>query len=329
MAVATLTDSLIEAKLKETLVPKFNSHEFRLSESKACPRMRVLRVLGYIPADHDLITAGYFERGRIMEEWVARLYTEAYPHRTRRQVEVKTPFGDTGHIDIFFLAERRIVEVKSVGPSVDIPKEEHIWQVQAYLHFFKDASGERKADTAEIVYVREGSLKTNVYPVYYRADVGLRIERELEELHKMAGAQKLPAIPYEADEFPCSFMTRDGEQKCPWFEYCHDHVLDTTIPEKADEALTALIDEYANICIDLKKTAGLEERKKALQAQMAALMGEGTDFTSPKGSVKRTYINGRTTYDMEAAIQCGVVPQEALAPFTKTGAGYWKWTVKR
>ena len=43
----SLTEEVISGRLKDVLLPRFDSAKFRLSETGACPRLRVLRAQGY------------------------------------------------------------------------------------------------------------------------------------------------------------------------------------------------------------------------------------------------------------------------------------------
>ncbi|MBE3576914.1 MAG: hypothetical protein IMX00_04415 [Limnochordales bacterium] len=342
----SVTEELIQNRLRAVLQPKFDRAEFRLSEVGKCPRMRVMRVLGYEeqpPTEED---ARYFERGHIAEAWVVQQYRRTYPRHTRAQMKVHTPYG-TGHIDLWFPGKALIVEVKSVGRwSFDnaIPRDEHIAQVQAYLHFFRDHKGQRRADHAELVYVDMDTLRMRVFPVQYDPTQGEAIEKELEQLTRMANLGQLPPVTYFPDQEPCVTHTPQGVKRCPFWQHCHSETdpFDPLYSGKPDEEALQLIAQYREVKSKLDElekshkqaTEPLRAKVTELQEALDAVYDRlGVDETiAPDGTtVKRTKVPGRLTWDLDSAEKAGVFTSEmkqALLPFAKQTGGYTRWTLK-
>lgn len=346
MICETLTSSVVASRLQEVLESKFDPREWRMSELGSCPRRHVLRVVGYEADAMSEETAAYFERGNIIESWLVQQFREQYPRRVRTQVEVLGP-GCTGHIDLYLATERLIVEVKTANEAAEqfgLPKPEHLYQVQAYLHFGRkhgilyNGRTTRLPDDAraEIVYFLLGrQLRYVVYPVEYSPAVGHEIECNLQALQQMAQRGELPGVPagYSADRYPCSW--RGGEVRCPFYRYCWDGQAETAPAGDAPGA-EQLFRKYA----DTRARYGvLSDQIKAVKQQLDYLEEQLEDVFRArqvdKGAliaggvqISRTPVAGRVTYDIESAALAGAVDLDRLAPWKRIGSGYVRWTVK-
>lgn len=334
--VTTLAEKLVEARLSEVLESKFDSRELRLSESGACPRRRVARALG-LPFDEDTQEdAEYYERGNVNEAWVVQMFREAFPRKCRTQVEVHTPTGEVGHIDLWFPEQALVVEIKSVSLGAkELPRPEHVYQVQAYLHFYRDSKGRRKASKAEIVYIKWGAgLKCEAYPVLYDPEAGAKIEAELKTLHKYIERNELPAIPegYKPEKYPCSWRNRQGIVRCPRWSACWESIEEVpalNAPELADDL--ARYYTIHNHLRELKASQkALESSLAILQQRLAAVFDahQVSEVQAGGYSLKRTHTAGRVSYDLAAAMKANVITPEQLAGFEKVSAGYDTWTIK-
>jgi hypothetical protein len=332
-----ISATLISQRMAEVLTDRFDPREFRLSESGGCPRRRVAKVLG-IPGDEfDETDAAYFERGNILEEWVVSLFRAEFPRRCHYQEEVRTAGGEVGHIDIGLPAERRLVEVKSVSIGAkDLPRREHVRQVQSYLHFCADAKGRRKYDSAELFYVRWGAgIDTEAHVVAYDPAAGRDIENELAALHGYRDRGTMPPIPvgHKPESYPCSWRNRAGVVKCSHWLLCWANVaaippLDA--PEVADDV--ARLAELTGKWDATKRTAeDLEGAVKVIRQRLGAVLSaHGARQLAAAGYVvTRSPVAGRKDYDVAAAIQAGAVGEAVMAPYVKVGAGYDRWNVKR
>jgi hypothetical protein len=309
----------------------FDPAEFRLSETGGCPRYRVAKAAGLAQPDrHD--PDGVLKRGHILGEWVVAEMRRALgagpggpPEIVRREYPVRTPWG-TGHADIVLVRRRHLVEVKSTQDRYldDLPRAEHLAQVQAYLHFLP------RIRTAELLYVVVGKgLVIRSWPVRRRPEIGQSIEAELRLLSAYRDGGVLPPIPeaYAGPSVPpCSF--------CPFRQPCwsgaHDReVPPPELPDLAGPAarLRQIEDLREQSRRDMERYDELRDRER--DTLRAAMEAQGLDAIEAGGvRVRRTLVAGRRTLDAASAVAAGAVAEEVLAPFWKVGKGSERWTVR-
>lgn len=339
-----LTGNIIADRLKEVLESKFEPREWRMSESGACPRKRVLRVLGYEEREPGGEEAAYFERGNILESWLGEQYERLHPGSVLRQVEVMGP-GCMGHIDLYLPEDHLIVEVKTANDAAvryGIPKREHLFQVQAYHHFGRTrgividgrVSLLPEDTSAEIVYFLLGrELRYAVYPIRHNPVIGQDIENNLLALQEMAGRGEVPPTPagYAPDSYPCAWQ--GGHRRCPFYDHCWSEQDCRSADEAPDAA--ALFRDYAAVkrqYLDLScRVKPLKEHLDYLEVQLedvfAARGIKDGALTAEGVQIKRTPVAGRVTYDVETAALAGAVDLRVLEPFKRETRGYTKWTV--
>ncbi len=330
---------ILEKRFAEVLQPKFDPKELRLSEVGACPRMQVLRALGYTGHQNKEV-AGLFESGHVWEEWAVNLlrrrFADGMPGRPGDpQQVVIAPYGAVGHIDFWSPSEKLIVECKCVrigAKSMGLPKKENIKQVQAYLHYFRPDA------RAEILYVfREDPRQSVAYPVRYNPGIGREIEAHLKRLRESIDAGEIPERPYGSPmTFPCFYSTKDYDVYCPFHVKCWEDfqgpevgTLDPEDPEagrKVEEYLAVLAQRK-----DLQEMMNaLDDNKKGMERAIGHYMpaGEEKARLAYGGTIlTRTMVN-TTTYDVKKAIQAGAISAEAVEPFKKPSS-YYRWTVSR
>lgn len=344
----SLTEEVISGRLKDVLLPRFDSAEFRLSETGACPRLRVLRAQGYEEAPNTEEDARYFERGHVAEAWVISQYKRRYPRRTRTQVKVYTPFGDVGHIDLWVPFARKVVEVKSVSRSVFdntslLPREKDMLQVQAYLHFFRerDRYASIRSDNAELAYIDMDTFRVVVYPVKRISWLGCDIYKQLKELHKHVEAGTLPPVTYYPDEEPCLIYTPSGAKRCSFWEHCHiEDDLGLTFIADGPEGFGELASDYMELkreIDDRKKQSEtvIKELEEAL-AKLRERLELGLDrlkadeMNAGPFRVKRTWVDGRASWDVMRAFEAGIIDDNVLSQlsaYKRVGKGYFRFTV--
>ncbi len=322
----TMTDKLFSKRLQEVLEPSFHPGELRLSEVGRCKRAQVLRVLGYEAKEFNETTAGYFEGGNIHEDYVVNLYRKA-EIEIEQQITVPTPYGATGHADID-LPDGTIVEVKYVGKSSfenGIPKDEHIWQVMAYLHFLGRKQG-------ELVYVTSHPLRCRAIPVYYTEEAGQQIEATLSELRECIDTETLPPIEFEPDAYPCSWFDQNERQTCPYFEHCHANTYDLLFPVTAEDAMLDLIQDYVEVKAKIAECEAsvkeLDKRKKDIERLLHEQCNElgSENFDAGAYKLRRVTVKGRQDIDWSAACKTGAIPAEVMDRLTdgyrKDKSGY-------
>ena len=311
---------------------RFDPAEFRLSETGSCPRYRVAKALGLAVPDHD-DPDGVLKRGHVLGDWVVAEIRQAYRMQVpgivrevvRREYPVRTPYG-TGHADIVLLRAHHLIEVKSTQERYlgDLPRAEHLAQVQAYLHFLPWVR------SAELLYVIPArGLLIRSWPVRRAPDIGRGIEAELQLLAGYRAQGLLPPIPeaYAGPSVPpCSF--------CPFREACwsgaHDReVPPPELPDLAGPAarLKQIEDLREQSRRDMERYDELRERERATIRE--AMEAQHLDAIEAGGvRIRRTVVAGRRTLDHQAAIAAGAVPAEALEPFWNVGQPWERWTVR-
>lgn len=342
----------LQARMSER---KFSPTEIRLSESGTCLRKRALRALGFEGRPLSEEDAATFEEGNLMEDFLAKVLEERYPGRVERQVPVpvKSPGLPPceGHVDFLLWEERnlveggldsyrlpRIVECKTVNrhsAAFGLPKEEHILQVQAYMHFGRFGPVGVACNKAEIVYFLKGRrLDWRVFPVIYSPTVGLQIEDDLHTLWTYVKDGDIPSIPdgYAHDAYPCYWRTvsEGTEHYCEMYDHCWDREVETATTLAVQ--VSDLVREYADLRRRhsqlVAEAEEIKERLRPLEEKLAGALGGQSGVLEADGvRVRGTFVRGRITYDVDAAILSGAVSEEALAPFRKEGQGYWRWTV--
>jgi len=348
---------LAEKKLKSLLKSDFDPKDIRLSESgHKCRRLRVLRALGYEPAPVADDVLGLFETGNVWEEWFHGLLREEYPRKTRTQMEVQTPYGATGHMDVWFPkppadlggGRPRFYECKAVREGAKyygLPKDEHLYQVQAYHHFGRKYGikwggqvTKLPDDTvAEIVYIIRETLEVIPYEVEYSPDIGEEIETETRRVRRMIDSQEVPPVELGHAEFPCYYQTKDYEVYCPFYIYCHADAesQDDGALVKAD--LEPKLKEYDQVRGEYsaknKAAQAVKTKKKAVEKELDGLFNAlGTDaVVAGDLKVHRTLIKGRIYPDVDKALKMGRIDLKtynAIMEVSNKGSDYYRWYVK-
>ncbi|MFP4041484.1 MAG: hypothetical protein ACLFT6_01855 [Bacteroidales bacterium] len=349
--MTTIAEKALDDRFKEVMQSDFDPTQFRLSNTGKCRRMRMMKVLGYEAEEIDESTAQTFERGNLLENWFVNQLVKKYPRKTRKQVEVHTPFGDTGHMDIWFPNPPEkaptIIEVKSVHEKgrYYLPNEDHINQVQAYMHFFTDNKGNRRSNRAEIIYIFFGrKLESDPYVIEYDPEKGKEIEEELKTLHRWKEEQFVPDIPdgMSPDQYPCFWTTSDGNQgNCPYYHHCwggEQSGKHEDIPVFDDDpTLEELLDKYQSIKSEYsnanKKVRAIKKKKKKMEKAIDKNLDiRDTDAAIVKDTrIKRSKVSGRTYWKPKKALKQGLIDEETLKKIEKVSDksnGYFRYYIK-
>lgn len=348
-----ITQQALQDRFDEVKESDFDPTNFRLSNTGKCQRMRMLKVLGYESNEINDSTAQTFERGNLLEDWLVSQIVNKYPRKTRREQEVFTPCGDVGHMDVWFPNPEdkpaTIIEVKSVHENTkyfSLPKEDHVNQVQSYMHFFTDSNGNRRANRAEIIYIFFGrKLETETYEVVYDPDKGEEIEKELNLLHSWKKSEYVPDIPEDKspDSFPCFWTTKDGEVgTCSFYQHCwsgdpegeHENipVFDN------DETMKDLIRKYNDISETYlqinKNLRNIKSKKKELEEAINTNLDIRDTDAAVVGDIriKRSKVGGRTYWKPERALKQGLIDEETLEKIRQASDqsdGYTRFYTKK
>ncbi len=352
--LVTLVDNLLRDLLKDGLprnlilrIPdgtRFDPREIRLSEAGGCPRRRAAAHAGLVePEETTEWNGGYFLRGRLAEMVIRTAFASRFPSRCRYEVPVHHPWG-TGHADLWFPAEKLLLEIKSAttdasGGTPDLPRAWHLAQLQAYLHFLRDPAGHRRTEHAILCYILLGQrVSWRMFPVLYRPEVGAQIESTLTDIHRRATNGTALDAPQHPDASaygpPCVLRSAHGDfTRCPLWDHCWTGIKrDETI--EADPELSALITEYAALYREKKAAEAEAEQadrlmktmQEKLEAAYAAL--DAKRVRAAGVTITRSPRNGRKSIDTEAAIAAGAIEAAALEPFTSNGNPYVTWLVR-
>ena len=291
-----ISEKVIKNRMEEVRESDFDPRNFRLSNTGKCQRMRMLKVLGYSSKSVDKETAEIFERGNLLEAWLVTQFVKSHPRKTRNQIEVYTPFGDIGHMDIWYPKPKdkppTIIEVKSVHEKAasQLPKEDHLNQVQAYLHFFTDSKGNRRANRAELIYIFYGrKLSTKTFEIKYNSLKGKRIEKELKKLHTWKSKSYVPKIPNDktADSFPCFWLTPEKKAKtCPYYQHCWIKVKTNKyqgVPVfDDDKTLKSILKHYQSVKKNYKKVNEKSKKLKSKKKEIEYLLAQHLKLRNTK-----------------------------------------------
>jgi hypothetical protein len=330
---------------------KFNHRELRLSENNSCQRRRVLRCLGFAET-HPLTldAARNFEKGRAGEMYAETVLDKAFPGQIRREVIVPHPFGDPhgeGHIDIE-IKDVGLVEIKTVSEekaNSGLPVEDHIFQMQSYLHFYNRPGIGRYA-SGEILYLvlERYGIRPISFPVRYDPARGAAIEALMADTwYNYVLAEKLPNVPkeYGAKGFPCYWEMKNSNGQCsPQYCQYHGHCWDEAsfidnIPAIVNEAeMAQLFEKYWDLTQKYKSlnedAEAAKAEKKEIESSLSSIFDNlGEKRISADGiTISRAVVAGRTSYDINSAILCGVVDMRTLEPFAKQSNGHERYTIK-
>ena len=324
--VRSRLDEALHIRIARNLLGEyqFPTQELRLSETSQCERLRAAKSAGLIPPSlPDKRAGSYFERGRIAENWVEQVLRD-YGVRVRREVPVNHPYGH-GHIDMVVPSWRTLIEIKSAtadadGTIADLPKLNHIAQLQSYLWFYGRQRHQQYRGL--LLYVMFGAfVDWRIYPVVCTPQRGKEIAQEFHRLHTAVETGELPQVspkmsPYA---FPCTFRTRRGDAgRCPLYDLCWGQLplkkpaapADDPEMRRLVEEFTALADQPGSVA-----KAAADDFRKALVAQMS-LRGLTEIATQDGGILRLSTTKPRRTVNLPAALAAGVIDAATLEPFT-------------
>jgi CRISPR/Cas system-associated exonuclease Cas4 (RecB family) len=221
--VVKVTVEVIKETIKQALMTEPSPSRYRLSQLRECLRQQWFEVNEPEPDDNgepDLMKLGHYLKGRLFEDWLASLFTQAI-----RQYEVEL-HGIKGHIDLFIPPDT-VVEVKTTTTQslAFVPSYDHIAQTKAYLAALRfmgvpDPKG-------YLVYIPADSpaqALNHIYPIILTDD---EYETLCERAKTLIEAEtEPPPIPahYSPNKLPCSGIVFNAPYRCPYFERCWGEV---------------------------------------------------------------------------------------------------------
>jgi len=213
----------IKETIKRALMTEPSPSRYRLSQLRECLRQQWFEVNEPEPDDNgepDLMKLGHYLKGRLFEDWLASLFTQAI-----RQYEVEL-HGIKGHIDLFIPPDT-VVEVKTTTTQslAFVPSYDHIAQTKAYMAALRfmgvpDPKG-------YLVYIPADSpaqALNHIYPIILTDDeYGTLCERAKTLIEAETEPPPIPAH-YSPNKLPCSGIVFNAPYRCPYFERCWGEV---------------------------------------------------------------------------------------------------------
>jgi len=219
MKVNKLKKKYLKAK-QEKKKEIFKEGEIRLSAIGSCMRAQVYSGLGYPRKEPNSKKLGIFEMGDRCEKFVYDIYKKEYgKENVLKQVQIESFSSNKdgspiiGHADLYVIPEDILIEVKNIKSGAkyfNLPKEEHKWQLIAYLHFF------HKTFKGKLIYVVKDTLELITFPIdntgFRLSCASYGIDSRLNKIRKGIEEKKLPKREHKSpNKYPCFWKTRDGE----------------------------------------------------------------------------------------------------------------------
>jgi CRISPR/Cas system-associated exonuclease Cas4 (RecB family) len=131
--------------------------------------------------------------------------------------------------------ELYVLDIKSINgqifKSLNEPKEEHINQIQLYLHFFKQKKG-------ILLYVNKDTQELREFPIDYDPKISQFLLKELNDLKIQIDKNIIPSrIPSWPDNWQCQYCqfkeicSMTGEENISWESFKKKIEAETEIEE--------------------------------------------------------------------------------------------------
>lgn len=285
--------------------------------------MGAMGLRGSEPEPVDETTLGYFERGHQLGAWMLDKFVRQYgKDDVVAEKPVAWPAG-IAHTDFFVKSEKLAVEVKSAADPR--PVDYHLKQLAGEVEF------DPEAEHGALVIVNPSNLQIRTLPM-------VTVPDELrDEVHEIASAVARAADP--SAPLPPRTCARPSDamsKMCPFAIECF---ADWDAPEPIDVAddVALLVAQHVELDAEIKQAKvaleDAEERRREVRAELAKTIEPAREYLSRDDvlTVRRTAVAGRTTYDIQLAAEMGAIGPDviaALAPFTRVGRGFDRWTIK-
>lgn len=312
------------ARLFERDTRDFNPRSLRLSESGFDPRYRLAKMKGiYESPVHDLITLQMFHLGKLIETVILDEIKQDFPD-LQREAEIKTPWGDNGHIDAYIPSMKLILEVKTAGNNIETaPLPYNIWQVQAYLHYHPEA------ERALIIYYdRTCQSEPLQFPILHNFGMQSMIHLVTQKIHEAAIMKRPPpdswweenGINLKRFHTPQDFaMWRRRNADLPDCVFNYEPLYMAEL-RKAER--------IANEYYHLKYVEKDEKAAAQLREELLPYFDNGVNDFVVEGGVIRGITQERTTFSAKKARDCGANIPATLEPFIKTTVGWMAKLIK-
>ncbi len=294
----------------------------RWSAAARCPRWAVLAGQGVEPEPADEQTHLYWRRGKDIGRYVAERYQAKYgAENVILEKPVPWELGEA-HPDVFIRSEGLPVEVKSTAAPSQI-LDDALMQLAGYVHFDPDAG---QAGVLELV--DPSTYQRRPIPFLLTPDWQARVEERVGVVRDAldGGSERIPDCVCDTP-YACRW------KGCPYTQVAWEGWQPPAPVQTDGEIATLARDLYLlkRREREAKEQASLVElERREIQGRLVELgLQPGVVYECGPVAVKRIAVNGRTTYDITAALKAGVVAPELVAPFAKVSSGYDRFDVTR
>jgi hypothetical protein len=289
-----------------------------------CPRMASYALRGTEPHEPSDRTRRLFARGRQLGEWMGQRFQHKYgadnvilEKPVLWPANGDLPLGEL-HTDIYVKPERMAVEVKSSAQPESLI-DSALMQLAGEVHFDPDA------DKGLLAIVDPNDLDELLMPFTLT-------DKWRDKVEDVAAQVAAAGTTGELPDRVCAKPSDGHSRFCPFIDVCFEGWQPPPPATLETNDLRLLV--YA--------VAGRKQTRDALQdradeadaayrrdlERLAEHVEPGVDYQVGSISVRRSVVKGRTTYRIPAALKCGVVTEEQLAPFTKIGEPHDRWSIE-
>jgi hypothetical protein len=285
--------------------------------------MGAMGLRGSIPEEVDETTLGYFERGKQLGAWMADRFIRQYG---AEDVVLEKPVAwaaGIAHTDIVVKSQRLAVEVKSAADPR--PLDYHLKQLAGEVEFDPDV------DHGALVIVNPSNLFVRTLPMVVVPD---ELRDEVHEIASTVARAADPASPLPGRT--CARPSDAMSKMCPFAVECFADWVAPDPVEIADD-VALLVAQHVELDEEIKQAKAAvddaEERRRVVRAELAKTIEPAREYLSLDDElvVRRTAVAGRVLVDVQLAAEMGAIGPDvmtALAPFTRQGKGFDRWTVK-
>lgn len=188
-------------------------HHFYISDAGKCPRATFFKFKKAPREEMEARVLRMFDHGDHIHQLIMKpLLSTKDIHVVAAEINIPPQELITGRADAIISdgKELYVLDIKSINGSIfnslSEPKDEHLWQLQLYLHFFRQKKG-------ILLYVNKDTQELKEFLVSYDAQKATTLLKEFLDLKTKIDAD---VIPKRLPDYPQSWQC----QYCQFKEIC-------------------------------------------------------------------------------------------------------------
>jgi hypothetical protein len=295
----------------------------RWSSVRACPRKAVYEWEKAPARDRTDKEQRILFRGKSIGRDYASFLTARYGEDAiEAERKVVWPLG-IGHIDVYLKETKTAIEVLSSAHASDEMVQSKLLQLTGYMEHDPDV------DNGMLVVLNPSDFWEERFPVNRDTAAYAELVAEMQ-----ARIDKVLAWR-DTGEIPARVCSKPSDA---WGHFClhADHCFDgweapVLVPNEnplVHELSIGLYRAKEDERAAKERVATAEEKRKAIQAQLAEHLEEGAHEVGSL-TVKRTVTNRAATLELKKALLAGAVDPDAIKDFMKPGATFSTWHIDR